>query len=219
MTNFRTLASQGKLRNQGVLEQQVKRMLADPRSKEFVSNFAGQWLQLRNLQSAARVGDLFPNFDDNLRQAFRTETEMFFESIVREDRNVVDLLTADYTFVNERLAKYYGIPNVYGSRFRRVQLGPELDMRRGLLGQGSMLTVTSNADRTSPVRRGKWVLINILGVIPPDPPPNVPVLKEPDHDAALFNPCVTAWSSTASNPVLCVVPQDDGPAGIRAGDF
>jgi hypothetical protein len=182
---LRTLASQGKLRDKGVLEQQVKRMLADPRSKEFVSNFAGQWLQLRNLQSAARVGDIFPNFDDNLRQGFRTETEMLFESIMREDRNVVDLLTADYTFVNERLAKYYGIPNVYGSRFRRVQLGPEMDMRRGLLGHGSMLTVTSNADRTSPVRRGKWVLINILGVIPPDPPPNVPVLKEPAARAAV----------------------------------
>ena len=163
-----------------MLEKQVKRMLADPRSKEFVSNFAGQWLQLRNLQSAARVGDLYPNFDDNIRQAFRTESEMFFDSIVREDRNVVDLLTADYTFVDERLAKYYGIPDVFGSRFRRVQLGPELDMRRGLLGKGSMLTVTANADRTSPVRRGKWVLINVLGVIPPDPPPNVPAFKEAD---------------------------------------
>src|SRR4029077_9502463 len=123
----------------------VKRMLADPRSREFISNFAGQWLQLRNLQSQSRVGNLYPNFDDNLRQAFRTETEMLFESIVREDRNVVDLLDADYTFVDERLAKYYGIPGVYGSRFRRVQLGPELDARRGLLGQGSMLAVTANA--------------------------------------------------------------------------
>jgi hypothetical protein len=161
-----------------MLEKQVQRMLANPRSKEFISNFAGQWLQLRNLQSATRVDELFPNFDDNLRQAFKTETEMFFESVVREDRNVVDLLNADYTFVDERLAKYYGIPGVYGSQFRRVQLGPELDMRRGLLGQGSMLTVTANADRTSPVRRGKWVLINILGVIPPDPPPGVPAFKE-----------------------------------------
>lgn len=177
---LRAVAAQGKLRSAGMLEKQVKRMLADPRSKEFVSNFAGQWLQLRNLQSAARVGDLFPNFDDNLRQAFRIESEMFFGSIVSEDRNVVDLLTADYTFVDERLAKYYGIPDVFGSRFRRVQLGPELDMRRGLLGKGSMLTVTANADRTSPVRRGKWVLINILGVIPPDPPPNVPAFKEVD---------------------------------------
>jgi hypothetical protein len=175
---LRTVAIQGRLRSAGVLEKEVQRMLADSRSKEFISNFAGQWLQLRNLQSATRVDELFPNFDDNLRQAFRTESEMFFESIVKEDRNVVDLLTADYTFADERLAKYYGIPGVYGSRFRRVQLGPELDMRRGLLGKGSMLTVTANADRTSPVRRGKWVLINILGVIPPDPPPGVPAFKE-----------------------------------------
>jgi mono/diheme cytochrome c family protein len=175
---LRTIASQGKLRSPGVLEKQVRRMLADPRAKEFVRNFAGQWLQLRNLQSAIRVDELFPNFDDNLRQAFRTETEMFFESIVQEDRNVVDLLNADYTFLNERLAKYYGIDGVYGSRFRRVTLGPEHDLRRGLLGHGSMLTVTANADRTSPVRRGKWVLINILGVIPPDPPPGVPAFKE-----------------------------------------
>lgn len=176
-----SLAGQGKLRNAGVLEQQVKRMLADPRSKELVSNFAGQWLQLRNLQSVSPVGDLFPDFDDNLRQAFRTETEMFFESIMREDRNVVDLLNADYTFVNERLAKHYGIPNVYGGQFRRIQLGPEFDVRRGLLGHGSILTVTSAPDRTSPVRRGKWVVLNILGVVPPDPPPNVPVLKESDQ--------------------------------------
>ena len=175
---LRAIAVQGKLRAPGTLEKQVKRMLADPRSGEFVRNFAGQWLQLRNLQSVVRVDEQFPNFDDNLRRAFRTETEMFFESIVREDRNVVDLLTADYTFVDERLAKYYGIPGVYGSRFRRVELGPELDYRRGLLGKGSMLAVTANADRTSPVRRGKWVLINMLGVIPPDPPPGVPAFKE-----------------------------------------
>ena len=175
---LRSLAVAGKLRAPGMLEKQVKRMLADPRSKEFVSNFAGQWLQLRNLQSVIRVDELYPNFDDNLRQAFRIETTMFFESIVRDDRNVVDLLDADYTFVDERLAKYYGIPGVYGSQFRRVSLGPELDMRRGLLGQGSMLAVTANADRTSPVRRGKWILINILGVIPPDPPPGVPAFKE-----------------------------------------
>jgi hypothetical protein len=175
---LRTVASQKKLRSPGMLEKQVKRMLADPKSGEFVRNFAGQWLQLRNLQSVVRVDEQFPNFDDNLRKAFRTETEMFFDSIVREDRNVVDLLTADYTFVDERLAKYYGIPGVYGSRFRKVQLGPELDYRRGLLGKGSMLAVTANADRTSPVRRGKWVLINMLGVIPPDPPPGVPQFKE-----------------------------------------
>jgi len=129
------------------------------------------------------VAQVYPDFDDNLRQAFRTETEMFFESIMREDRNVVDLLNADYTFVNERLAKHYGIPNVYGAQFRRIHLGPEFDVRRGLLGQGSILTVTSVADRTSPVLRGKWVLLNILGVIPPDPPPNVPALKQSDVKA------------------------------------
>jgi hypothetical protein len=177
------LAKARKLRSPGILEQQVKRMLADPRSKELVSNFAGQWLQLRNLQSTSPVGDLFPDFDDNLRQAFRTETEMLFESILREDLNVVDMLNADYTFVNERLARHYGIPNVYGSQFRRVQLGAAFDARRGLLGHGSFQAITSGSDRTSPVRRGKWLLINILGVIPPDPPPNVPVLVEPDAKA------------------------------------
>jgi cytochrome c551/c552 len=172
------LATQGKLKDPAVLEQQVKRMLADPRSHELVKNFAGQWLQLRVLPTSTPEGTLFPDFDDNLRQALRTETEMFFESILREDRNALDLLTADYTFVNERLAAHYGIPNVYGSQFRRVKLDGNLDVRRGLLGKGSMLLVTSIADRTSPVQRGKWILMNILGTIPPDPPPNVPALKE-----------------------------------------
>jgi hypothetical protein len=126
---------------------------------------------------------VFPDFDDNLRQAFRIETEMFFESIMREDRNILDLLTADYTFVNDRLAKHYGIANVYGSHFRRVQLGPELDMRRGLLGKGAILAVTALADRTSPVQRGKWVNLNILGVVAPDPPANVPPLRMSDKTA------------------------------------
>jgi hypothetical protein len=174
------VASQNKLRDPKVLEAQVKRMIGDPRSHELVKNFGGQWLQLRNLASAAPITQLFPDFDDNLRQAFRTETEMFLESIVREDRNVLDLLSADYTFVNERLARHYGIPNVYGSRFRRVTLGPGFEARRGLLGQGSVLLVTSVADRTSPVQRGKWVLLNILGIVPPEPPPNVPALKTSD---------------------------------------
>ena len=171
------LAAAGRLKDPAVLEQQVRRMLADPRSEALVSNFAGQWLYLRNLQSLSPALEEFPDFDDNLRQAFRTETEMFFDSIVREDRSVLDLLTADYTFVNERLAKHYGIPNVYGSRFRRVTLGPE-NPRRGLLGQGSILMATSLATRTSPVLRGKWILENILGTPPPEPPPNVPTLKE-----------------------------------------
>jgi hypothetical protein len=172
------LASENRLGDPAVLERQVRRMLADPRSHEFVKNFAGQWLELRNLQSSTPTTILFPDFDDNLRQAMRTETEMLFESIMREDRSAVDLLTADYTFVNERLARHYGIRNVYGSQFRRVQLSGELDARRGLLGKGSTLLVTSVADRTSPVQRGKWVLTNILGVVPPEPPPNVPPLKE-----------------------------------------
>jgi hypothetical protein len=152
-------------------------MLADSRSESLVNNFAEQWLYLRNLESANPDARMFPDFDDNLRQAFRRETEMFFESIMREDRNVLDLLRANYTFVNERLAKHYGIPNVYGSRFRRVTFEAG-DNRGGLLSQGSILTVTSYATRTSPVIRGKWILTNILGTPPPAPPPNVPPLKE-----------------------------------------
>ena len=171
-----TVAAQGKLKDPVVLEQQVKRMLADARAESLVKNFAGQWLFLRNLQSALPDGQTFPNFDDNLRQSFRHETELFVGSIIREDRNVLDLITGDYTFVNERLAKHYGIPNVYGSQFRRVALKDE--NRRGLLGQGSILTVTSYPNRTSAVLRGKWILENILGTPPPAPPPNVPALKE-----------------------------------------
>jgi len=166
-----------KLRQPGVLEKQVRRMLADTRSEALVNNFAEQWLYLRNLASANPDARAFPDFDDNLRQAFRRETAMFFESIMREDRNVLDLLSANYKFVNERLARHYGIPNVYGSRFRRVTFGPE-DHRGGLLSQGSILTVTSYATRTSPVLRGKWVLANIIGAPPPPPPANVPPLKE-----------------------------------------
>ena len=172
------MARHGSLHQPGALNHQVERMLADHRSHALVTNFAGQWLQLRNLASTDPNPSYFPAFDDNLRQAFKTETEMFFESIVRENRSVITLLDADYTFLNERLAKHYGIPHVYGSQFRRVTLGPEFDARRGLLGQGSILTVTSVADRTSPVLRGKWVLLNILGVVAPEPPPNIPPLKE-----------------------------------------
>jgi hypothetical protein len=171
------VASQGKLKDPAVVEQQVRRMLADSRSQELVKNFAGQWLGLRTLQSSTPEGTIYPDFDDNLRQAMRTEAEMFFESIMREDRSLTELLTADYTFVNERLAAHYGIPNVYGTQFRRVNLKGEFDVRRGLLGKGSVQLVTSNSDRTSPVLRGKWVLENLLGTHPPDPPPNVPPLK------------------------------------------
>ncbi len=170
-------AIRSSLKQPAVLEKEVRRMLADTRSEALVNNFAEQWLYLRNLASASPDARMFPDFDDNLRQAFRRETEMFFESIMREDRNVLDLLRANYTFVNERLAKHYGIPNVYGSRFRRVTFD-EGSVRGGLLSQGSVLTVTSYATRTSPVIRGKWILTNILGSPPPPPPPNVPPLKE-----------------------------------------
>jgi Protein of unknown function (DUF1592)/Protein of unknown function (DUF1588)/Protein of unknown function (DUF1587)/Protein of unknown function (DUF1585)/Protein of unknown function (DUF1595)/Planctomycete cytochrome C len=169
------LASQGKLHNPAVFDHQVRRMLADPKAHSLVSNFAGQWLQLRNLRNVQPNTDIFPDFDDNLRQSFRRETELLFESVVQEDRSVLDLLTADYTFVNERLARHYGIPEIYGSRFRRVNITD--DARRGLLGQGSILALTSHAERTSPVVRGKWILENILGQAVPPPPPGVPPLK------------------------------------------
>jgi len=177
------LAAQGKLKDPAVLEQQVRRMLADPKSESLIDNFTGQWLGVRSLKTSEPVVNLFPDFDDNLRAAYQHETELFFGSIVREDRSVLDLLTANYTFVNERLAKQYGIPNIYGSQFREVTLPADLDMRRGLLGKGALLTQTSNAARTSPVTRGKWFLQTFLGVSPPDPPPNVPALKEQPVDS------------------------------------
>ncbi len=172
-----TAALRGQLRQPAVLDAQVTRMLRDPKSQAFIENFAGQWLQLRNLEARSPSDFLFPNFDHALRLAFRTETELFFSSIVHDDRSALDLLSANYTFVNERLARHYGIPNVKGSRFVRVTL-PEESPRRGLLGQGSVLLVTSHAIRTSPVLRGKWILENILGTPPPAPPDNVPALKE-----------------------------------------
>jgi hypothetical protein len=172
-----TVAEAGTLHQPAVLERQVRRMLADPRSRALVDNFAAQWLRLRNLDSITPDMRLFPDFDDNLRQAFRQETELFVESIIREDRSALDLLRANYTFLNERLAKHYGIPNVYGTRFRRVALDED-SWRGGLLRQGSILTVTSYATRTSPVLRGKYVLDNFLGVPPPPPLPDVPALKD-----------------------------------------
>jgi uncharacterized protein DUF1592/uncharacterized protein DUF1588/uncharacterized protein DUF1587/uncharacterized protein DUF1585/uncharacterized protein DUF1595 len=170
------VASQGRLKEPAVLEQQVRRMLASDRARALVTNFAGQWLQLRNVRSVLPNSDEFPDFDDNVRQAFLRETELFVDSIMREDRNVLDLLRADYTFVNERLARHYGMPDVYGSYFRRVTVTDEA--RKGLLGQGSILAVTSHAERTSPVLRGKWVLDTIVGTPPPPPPPDIPALKE-----------------------------------------
>jgi hypothetical protein len=167
------LGAANRLHEPKVLRQQVERMIADPRSEAFIENFTGQWLNVRGLQASEPVVDLFPNFDSTLRDAYRREIELFFGSIIQEDRSILDLLTADYTFINERLARQYGIPGVYGSQFRRVTLGPELDARRGLLGKGALLTVTSDAARTSPVKRGKWFLETFLGVSPPSPPPGV----------------------------------------------
>jgi hypothetical protein len=174
----------GKLHEPAVLERQVKRMLADERSNSIVTNFASQWLHLRNLDSITPDMRLFPDFDDNLRQAMREETELFFESILREDRSALDLLHANYTYVNERLAKHYGIPHIYGTRFRRIDLDEDTE-RGGLLRQASILMVTSYATRTSPVIRGKWVLDNLLGVPPPPPLPDVPALKDNTVDGNL----------------------------------
>jgi len=170
------LAAAGRLRQPEVLEAQVRRMLADPKAGALVQNFAGQWLHIRNLQNIAPNTDEFPDFDNDLRDAFRRETELFFASIVKEDRDVLDLMTADYTFVNERLAKHYGLTGVYGPQFRRVTLAGEA--RRGLLGKGSILLATSHADRTAPTLRGKWILENLLGTPPPAPPANVPPFEQ-----------------------------------------
>jgi hypothetical protein len=172
-------AERGDLRDPAKLESQVQRLLADPRSDEFVRNFAGQWLYLRNLDAVVPVQSVFPDFDDTLRQSLKRETELFFASIVHENRSALDLLRADYTFVNERVARLYGLPNVKGNHFRRVTL-PSDNPRRGLLGQASILTVTSYPDRTSPVVRGKWILENLLGTPPPPPLPNVPKLVPTD---------------------------------------
>jgi mono/diheme cytochrome c family protein len=171
-------AAAGRLSDPVELERQVRRMLADPRAEALIVNFTGQWLQLRNLAMSVRPGDPYSRaFDEWLRQSMQRETELFFDSIIREDRGVVELLTADYTFLNERLALHYGIPGVEGSHFRRVTLEAD-SPRRGLLGHGSILTLTSHAIRTSPVLRGKWILNNVLGTPPPDPPPNVPALVD-----------------------------------------
>lgn len=177
------LARAGTLSDPQVLDAQVSRMLEDPKSEAMTRNFAGQWLALRNLESHVPVVDRFPDFDNKLRMSFRRETELLFDSLIRENRPITELLTADYTFVNERLALHYGIPGIKGERFRRVQLDGDLAVRAGLLGKGSMLTVASQPGRTSPVMRGFWVLTNIIGVEPPPPPPDVPLLEESAADA------------------------------------
>ena len=178
------LAQSHELSKPAVLRQQVQRMLADSRASALTANFAGQWLGLRNLAAHAPVVDQFPDFDDNLRQAFRREVELLFQSLLDENRSVLDLLTADYTFVNERLADFYGIPGVKGSYFRRVKLDASESVRWGLLGKGAVLTISSQPGRTSPVIRGNWVLRNVIGVPAPDPPANVPALPVKKEDVA-----------------------------------
>jgi mono/diheme cytochrome c family protein len=193
------VAEKKRLHNPAVLEQQVKRMIADPRSAALASDFAGQWLHIRNVSGFRPSPESLFHFDDNLRQAFESETSLFFGSIVRENRSVLDLLDADYTFLNERLARHYGIAGVYGERFRRVSLPPD-SVRRGLLGQGSILTDTSRANRTSPVIRGKWILENIFGAPPPAPPANVPELKEERNPAKVL-PMREQMAQHRANPV------------------
>ena len=193
------VAAKNELDNPQVLEQQVKRMLADARSEALVQNFAGQWLHIRNVPGFHPSPELLFHFDDNLRLAFERETELFFDNIVRGNRGVLDLIDADYTFLNERLARHYGIPDVYGERFRRVSL-PADSVRRGLLGQGSILTDTSRPNRTSPVLRGKWILENIFGAPPPAPPPNVPDLPE-EKDPRKVLPMREQMAQHRANPV------------------
>jgi mono/diheme cytochrome c family protein len=216
------LATQGKLKDPLVVEKQVKRMLADPKSEALIANFTGQWLSVRSLAASEPVVNMFPDFDDNLRAAYKKEVELFFGSIVHEDRSIMDLLTGDYTYVNERLAKQYGIPNIYGPHFRRVQLTQELDMRRGLLGKGALLTATSNAARTSPVARGKWYLQTFLGVSPPDPPPNVPAIKERAPDTTGNSHVPTMRETMAlhtTNPTCATCHKIFEPMGLALENF
>ena len=210
------LAEAGKLRQSKALEAQVNRMLADPKSQSLIDNFANQWLYLRNLASITPNHRLFPDFDDNLRQAFRRETELFFESVLQEDRSVLDLLNANYTFLNERLAKHYQIPNVYGPRFRKVSLKPE-HQRGGLLRHGSILTVTSYATRTSPVIRGNWILENILGAPAPPPPEDVPPLEENIIDQSL--PVRERLSQHRENPACASCHNLMDPVGFAMENY
>ena len=209
-------AIRGKLSQPQELEKQTRRMLADPRSFNLASNFAGQWLRLRNLDAVIPTTRLFPDFDDNLRQAFRLETELFFDSVLREDRSVLDLIRADYTFLNERLARHYGIPHVYGSRFRRVALTPE-SRRGGLLRHGSVLSVTSYATRTSPILRGVYVLTNIFGAPPPPPLPNVPALDESTVSANL--PMRERLAAHRKNAVCASCHRTIDPVGFALENF
>jgi mono/diheme cytochrome c family protein len=211
------VAANGKLSDPAVLEQQVKRMLADPRSNALVKNFAGQWLFLRNVEQVWPNPDVFPEFDANLREAFRQESELFFQSMLKDDRSVLDLISADYTFVNERLAKHYGIPNVYGSHFRRVAMTD--DARKGLLGQGSILTVTSYATRSAPTIRGRWLLENVLGTPPPPPPADVPSLDLKKGDDGKVLTMRQQMELHRANPVCASCHRVMDPLGFALENF
>ncbi len=213
------VAERGQLRQPAVLEAQVRRMLADRRSHALVSNFGGQWLYLRNMRLVSPDPYAFPDFDQNLRQAMEREMALFLESQIREDHGVADLLTAGYTFVNQRLAEHYGIPNVYGNHFRRVTLTPEHDARKGLLGKGSLLTVTSYAHRTSPVLRGKWLLENVLGMPPPPPPPDVPAFDESDDQEVAPRSMRERMEAHRSNPVCASCHKLMDPLGFALENF
>ena len=210
-------AAAGRLREADVLQAQVRRMLADPRAETLTTNFASQWLHLRNLDAVRPDARAFPDFDDNLRQGFRTETELLFRSVVEEDRSVADLLTADYTFLNERVAAHYGVPGIYGDHFRRVAL-PADSPRAGLLGHGSILTVTSYATRTSPVLRGKWILENLLGTPPPPPPSNVPPLEESGSSTDVLS-MRERMVAHRRNPACAVCHRIMDPAGLSMENF
>jgi hypothetical protein len=217
------VAAQNKLHEPAVLEKEVRRMLKDPKFDALVTNFTGQWLGTRGLKTVEPAVNLFPDFDDNLRAAFQREIEMFFGSMAREDRSVLDLLNADYTFVNERLAKHYGIPNIYGEQFRRVTLPPELAYRRGLLGKGALMTTTSVAARTSPVARGKWYLQTFLGVSPPDPPPGVDTTLKGKPagagGAAADPPMRVRMEEHHTNPVCASCHKIFEPIGLALENF
>ncbi len=211
------VAGLGTLHTPAVLNQQVRRMLADPKAESLVTNFADQWLYVRNLKSLQPNSLEFPDFDDNLRQGFQRETELFFRSIIREDRNVLDLMTADYTFLNERLAKHYAVPGVYGSHYRRVTLTDEA--RKGLLGKGAILMVTSHADRTSPVVRGKWVLDNLLSAPVPPMPSNVPPLNEDANRGGKILTMRERMEEHRKNPVCAGCHKIMDPIGLSMENF
>ena len=212
------LATRGQLANPRTLRAQVRRMLADARSQAFAENFAGQWLYLRDLVTVKRPDDrLFPDFDEGLRRAMATETELFFDAMIRENRSVFDLIRADFTFLNERLAQHYGIANVNGSQFRRVTLAAD-SPRRGLLGKGSILTVTSYANRTSPVNRGKFILESLLSMPPPPPPPDVPSLKDTTTEGRVFS-MRTRMEEHRNNPSCASCHAQMDPLGFALENF